>query len=213
MTAALILVDLQNDFLPGGALGVPHGDEVIAAANLLIPEFDLVYATQDWHPANHSSFASMHAGRAPGDTVRVEGRDQILWPDHCVQDTPGAEFACRLNWIDTMRVIRKGTDPEIDSYSGFFDNGHTRSTGLDRALADQGVKRVYVLGLATDYCVRFTVIDALQQGFAAHVVQDGCRGVNLSTGDVESAIHDMIAAGAVMTDSAGVLRRNRECDL
>ncbi len=192
---ALIVVDVQNDFLPGGALAVPNGDEVVAVANRLMPTFDLVVATQDWHPADHGSFASQHSGKSPGDRIDLNGLDQILWPDHCVESTPGAQFASGLECERIVKVFRKGTDREIDSYSGFFDNGHRKATGLGDFLKRMGASEVYVLGLATDYCVKFTALDARRLGFGTHVIEDGCRAVELSPGDCAVAIEEMRAAG------------------
>ncbi len=196
---ALILVDIQNDFLPGGALPVPHGDEVIAVANEQQTHFDLIVATQDWHPADHQSFAANHDGKHIGDNVDLNGIPQILWPVHCVQETQGADFAATLNRDRWARVFQKGVDREIDSYSGFFDNGRTKDTGLASYLRQQGVDSVYVLGLATDYCVKFTALDALSLGFRTHVVLDGCRGVNLNPTDAQRAVEEMKAAGVYVT--------------
>jgi nicotinamidase/pyrazinamidase len=198
---ALILVDLQNDFLPGGALAVPHGDEVIAVANRLQAGFPLVVATQDWHPRDHGSFAANHAGRKPGDLIELNGEAQVLWPVHCVQNTTGAEFARELDRKRVARVFPKGTDPGIDSYSGFFDNGHRKTTGLGHYLRERGVTDVYVLGLATDYCVKFTALDAAALAFKTHLVVDGCRGVDLKPGDSTRAIEEMGAAGVYVTRS------------
>ena len=202
---ALIIVDLQNDFLPSGALPVPEGDRIVPVVNRLQPRFDLIVATQDWHPANHGSFAANHEGRSPGEVIDLQGLPQILWPVHCVQDTPGADFAPGLDGSRWDCVFRKGTDPAIDSYSGFYDNGHRQSTGLGEYLREKGVTDVYVVGLATDYCVKFTVLDALQLGFRAHLIEDACRGVNLQTGDVAAAVEAMRKAGAQILSSEAVL--------
>ncbi len=199
---ALIIVDVQNDFLPGGALPVSEGDRVIPVANELMDRFDLVIATQDWHPANHGSFATTH-GRKVGEMIDLNGLPQVLWPVHCVQDTPGAEFALGLKTSGIHRVFRKGTDPSIDSYSGLYDNGHRRSTGLAEFLKEQRVTDVYVLGLATDYCVKFTALDAAAEGFKVHLIEDGCRGVNLKAGDVTAAIEEMKAAGVKVEHTHG----------
>ncbi len=188
---ALILVDLQNDFLPGGALAVPRGDDVLPLANRLQSRFPLVIATQDWHPANHASFAANHPGRQPGDVIDLHGLPQVLWPVHCVQNTSGADFAPLLERQRIQRVFQKGTDPEIDSYSGFFDNGHRKSTGLGDYLREVGVQHVTLLGLATDYCVKATALDARTLGFATTLVVDACRGVELTPGDCERAIEEM----------------------
>ena len=191
---ALILVDIQNDFLPGGALAVPKGDEVIPVANRIAPRFDLVVATQDWHPRDHGSFAANHPGKKVGDVIGLHGLPQVLWPVHCVQGTAGAEFAPALDVSRVRRVFQKGTDPAIDSYSGFFDNGHRRSTGLADYLREQGVTQVFVMGLATDYCVKFTALDAVRAGLKTTLIEDGCRGVNLRPGDSEAAVAEMRAA-------------------
>ena len=200
---ALILVDIQNDFLPGGALGVPHGDEVVPVANRVSRQFDLVVATQDWHPPDHGSFAANHPGRKVSDVIDLHSLRQILWPVHCVQNTRGAEFAPGLDVSRVARVFRKGTDPTIDSYSGFFDNGHRRSTGLADYLRERGVDEVFVLGIATDYCVKFTALDAVQRaGLEVTLVEDGCRGVNLRPGDVEAAVDEMRRAGVKVVRSS-----------
>ncbi|TMA89943.1 MAG: bifunctional nicotinamidase/pyrazinamidase [Deltaproteobacteria bacterium] len=200
----LILVDIQNDFLPGGALAVPRGDEVIPIANELQPRFDLVVATQDWHPAGHGSFASSHPGRRPGDLAALGGLPQVLWPDHCVQGSRGAEFAARLQMNRVEAIFRKGTDPAIDSYSAFFDNAHRKSTGLGDYLKGRGATEVYVLGLAADYCVKFSALDGRRLGFRMLVVEDGTRGVELQPGDVARAIEQMRAAGVEMVRSAAL---------
>jgi nicotinamidase/pyrazinamidase len=193
---ALLLIDIQNDFLPGGALAVPHGDQVIAVANQEMRRADYVVATQDWHPANHGSFASQHEGLAVGDQFELDGLPQIAWPDHCVQGTYGAALAAELRTERIDHIVHKGTRPEIDSYSAFFDNGHRQGTGLDEHLRSIGVRHLSVMGLATDYCVKFTVLDALQLDYPTRVLLAGCRGVNLRDGDVERAIDEMRASGA-----------------
>jgi nicotinamidase/pyrazinamidase len=198
---ALILVDIQNDFLPGGALAVPEGDQVIPVANRVQAAFPLVVATQDWHPAAHGSFAANHPGRSPGEVIQLGGLTQILWPVHCVQDTPGAAFASGLDTGHVARVFPKGTDPSIDSYSGFFDNGHRQATGLGDYLREHGVTAVHVLGLATDYCVKFTALDARTLGFETTLILDGCRGVNLHPGDVDRALAELRAAGVRLIGS------------
>lgn len=198
---ALLLIDLQNDFLPGGTLAVPRGDEVIPVANRVQTQFPLVIATQDWHPANHGSFAACHPGRAPGELITLGGQPQVLWATHCVQQTRGAEFAPTLDSARIAKVFPKGTDPEIDSYSGFFDNGHRKATGLGDYLSAQGVTEVYLLGLATDYCVKATALDARQLSFKTHVIVDGCRGVDLAAGDVPRAMEEMRRAGVQLITS------------
>jgi nicotinamidase/pyrazinamidase len=202
---ALILVDIQNDFLPGGALAVPHGDEVIPVADRVQRTFELVVATQDWHPANHGSFAASHPGRKPGEMGTLDGSPQVLWPAHCVQHTQGADFAAALDTTRVARVFPKGTDVTIDSYSGFFDNGHKKTTGLGEFLHERKVTDVYILGLATDYCVKATALDARGLGFNTHLVVDGCRGVELTAGDVARAIAEMRAAGVEIVTSESLL--------
>ena len=203
---ALILVDLQNDFMPGGPLAVPHGDEVIPVANRVQSAFDLFVATQDWHPAGHGSFAASHPGRQPGDVMELAGLRQILWPMHCVQGTRGAALVAELDARRIARVFQKGADPAIDSYSAFFDNGRRQATGLADYLREKGVTDVYVLGVATDYCVKFTVLDALGLGLRTYLVEDGCRGVDLPPGDVAAAIARMRQAGAIITRASDVRR-------
>jgi len=193
--SALIIVDVQNDFVPGGALAVPEGDKVVPIINRLQPNFDLVVATQDFHPPGHGSFASSHAGKKVGDITRLAGLPQILWPDHCVQGTPGAEFVKELETARFARIFQKGTDPGIDSYSGMYDNGHQKSTGLAEYLKEQGITDLYLVGLATDYCVKFTALDAVKEGFKVHVIREACRGVNLLPRDVDRSIDQMRKAG------------------
>ncbi len=195
MKTALILVDIQNDFLPGGPLAVAEGDRVIGVANEMMDRFDLVVATQDWHPAEHASFAANHDGKQIGEVIDLDGLPQVLWPVHCVQNSAGAELAPRLDRSRIHRVFRKGTDPCIDSYSGLYDNGHRRSTGLGEFLREQGVTDVYVMGLATDYCVKFTALDAVAAGFKTRLIEDGCRGVNLKPDDVANAVKEMRQQG------------------
>jgi nicotinamidase/pyrazinamidase len=205
---ALIIVDVQNDFLPGGALAVPNGDKVIPVANRLLATFDLVVATQDWHPPDHGSFAANHPGKKPGEVVDLNDIEQILWPVHCVQDTPGAAFAGALDTSRVDRVFHKGTDPGIDSYSTFFDNARRKATGLGDYLKQRGVRSVYILGLAADYCVKFSALDAVDLGFQTFVIEDGCRAVELQPGDGARAIEGMKAAGVAVIRSK-VLRANR----
>lgn len=195
---ALLLIDIQNDFLPGGALAVPEGDLIIPLANALIAEHSIVVATQDWHPAQHASFAANHPGKSLYDQIDLHGLPQTLWPTHCVQQTGGALFAPGLATQSITRVFPKGTDPAIDSYSGFFDNGRRGDTGLSQWLREQGVTELTVCGLATDYCVKFSVLDALEQGFKVRVVIDACRGVNLQNGDCDRAIEEMSSHGAII---------------
>ncbi len=198
---ALVLVDIQNDFLPGGALAVPDGNAVIPVANALQAAFPLVVCTQDWHPTGHKSFASQHPGKQPGDQIQLEGLAQTLWPDHCVQGTRGAELAADLDMQRVDTVFHKGTDRNIDSYSTFFDNEHRKNTGLRDYLEKRGVDEVWVAGLATDYCVLFSTLDARQLGFRTFVVEDGCRAVDLAEGDGERAFAEMARAGVRITRS------------
>ncbi|MDB6112233.1 MAG: isochorismatase hydrolase [Pedosphaera sp.] len=201
---ALILVDIQNDFLPGGALAVPEGDEVIPVANRLQAAFPLVVATQDWHPANHGSFAVNHPGKKVFEKIELNGLPQTLGPVHCVQGTAGAELAAELQRGQVAKIFPKGTDAGIDSYSGLFDNGHRRSTELGEWLKAHGVTEVFVCGLATDYCVKFTALDA-QLGFKTYFIEDASRGVNLEPNDVKHAITEMGRAGIITVQSAGLL--------
>ncbi|MHB8901915.1 MAG: bifunctional nicotinamidase/pyrazinamidase [Thermoguttaceae bacterium] len=195
---ALVIVDVQNDFCPKGALAVPEGDQVVDIINRLQPQFDLVVATQDWHPADHGSFAANHPGRRAGDQIDLNGLVQILWPVHCVQGTTGAELHPRLNRSRIARVFQKGTDPTVDSYSGFFDNGHRHATGLAEYLQGQGVTDVYVCGLATDYCVMFTALDAVELAFNTHLLENACRGVELRPGDIQEAVERMRRQGVIV---------------
>lgn len=196
---ALIVVDIQNDFLPGGSLAVPDGGSVIPVANAAMEQAkstgSIVVATQDCHPKNHGSFASQHEDADVGSVIELDGLEQVLWPDHCIADTPGVEFpeSLRTELID--RVFPKGGDPMVDSYSGFFDNGRRHSTGLAEFLRDRRVTSVTVLGLATDYCVKFTALDATAEGFDTTLLLDGCRGVNLNPGDVGAAVDELREQG------------------
>jgi len=203
----LVLVDIQNDFLPGGALAVPDGDAVISVANKLQAAFPLVVATQDWHPPDHGSFAANHPGKNLFEQIDLNGLPQTLWPVHCVQNTPGAALSARLKQDDLAKVFQKGTDPSIDSYSGLFDNGHRKSTGLGEWLKQKGVTAVFVCGLATDYCVKFTALDAVQLGFKTHLIEDACRGVNLRPDDVKNAVAEMKGAGVHILQSADILKQ------
>ncbi len=199
---ALLLIDLQNDFMPLGALPVPRGDEVVPVANSVMPFFDLVVATQDWHPAGHSSFASSHPGKDPGDLVEVAGLTQVLWADHCVQNTPGASLHAGLDVAGIDHLVFKGSDPSVDSYSAFFDNNRAKDTGLSGFLREKGVSEVWIMGLATDYCVKFSVMDALREGFRVVLIEDGCRAIDLSPGDGGRAIVQMREAGCRVASSA-----------
>ena len=198
---ALIIVDLQNDFLPGGALPVPRGDEVIPLANELQRRFDLVLATQDWHPPDDGSFAANHSGKKPGDRIILDGIEQILWPVHCVQNTHGAEFAPSFDTSRIAHIFHKGIDPRIDSYSTFFDNAHRRTTGLGDYLKERSIEDIYLLGLALDYCVKYSALDARQLGFNTRIVVDACRGIGLEPGDLDRALDEMKRAGAILLES------------
>jgi nicotinamidase/pyrazinamidase len=199
---ALVLVDLQYDFCPGGALAVARGDETIAVANRLIPAFEIVVATQDWHPKDHKSFAVNHKGKQPYDVIELDGLTQVLWPAHCVQGTRGAELHDGLDRAKIDCVFPKGTDPRIDSYSGFWDNGHKKATGMADWLRAQDVAELVVLGLATDYCVKLTALDGVHERFAVTVAEDGCRAVELKPGDGAAAFAAMRAAGVRVAPSA-----------
>jgi nicotinamidase/pyrazinamidase len=202
---ALVMVDLQNDFCQGGALAVPGGDEIIPLANALQAHFDLVVATQDWHPLDHMSFATNHPPYGVGDVLVIDHISQVLWPAHCVQDSNGAKFHPALDLTHVKKIFHKGTDSKIDSYSAFFDNAHRRSTGLSDYLRSEGVTEVYIMGLATDYCVKYSTLDAIHQGFKVFVIEDACRGVELKSGDIEAAKAEMQAAGAMLVTAAEVM--------
>ncbi len=201
---ALIVVDVQNDFLPGGALAVPRGDEVVPIANRLMERFSLVVATQDWHPADHLSFASQHEGRRSLEQIDLDGLPQTLWPDHCLQGAAGASFASALDVFRFDHVVRKGADRRIDSYSGFYDNGRRRSTGLADWLRERQVDELFITGLATDYCVKFTALDAVREGFRTHVIADACRGIDAAEGDCRRAMEEMRDAGVEILNSTAV---------
>lgn len=174
----LIIVDVQNDFIPGGSLEIANGDQIIPVINRLQDQFDLVVATQDWHPNNHLSFASNHSDKRPFEKITLHGKEQTLWPDHCVQGTWGAEFHPGLQTNRIAAIFRKGMDPKVDSYSGFYDNHHQISTGLSGYLKEKGVTEVHFCGLATDICVYFTIIDAINEGFPAVLIEDASQPLN-----------------------------------
>lgn len=204
MSSALILVDLQNDFCAGGALAVPDGDAVIAVANRMMPHFSTVIATQDAHPPDHGSFAANQRGVQVGQKFQLNGLEQIAWPVHCVAETPGAQLHKELEASRVTKIFLKGTDAAVDSYSGLFDNGRRKSTGLGEWLRAQKINDLYIMGLATDYCVKFTVLDALREGFSVWLLEDGCRAVNLDPQDGEQAISEMRAAGATIIWSGAI---------
>ena len=176
---ALIIVDVQNDFLPDGTLAVKEGDVVIPVINNLQNKFDLVVATQDWHPFDHKSFASSHPGKKVFEEINLDGLPQVLWPDHCVQETIGAQFSSLLHTRKIEAIFRKGMDKNIDSYSGFFDNGKKKATGMGAYLKGRGITHIYVAGLAADYCVSFTALDGLDLGFESAIIADATRAIDL----------------------------------
>ena len=194
MPHALIVIDVQNDFCPGGALAVPGGDEIVPGINALMQEFDHVILTQDWHPAGHSSFASSHPGKSPFDMTEMPYGPQVLWPDHCVQGTRGAAFHAGLDTERAALIQRKGMNPAIDSYSAFFENDRTTPTGLDGALRSLGITELTLVGLATDFCVAYSALDAARLGFDATVRVDLCRAIDLD-GSLDAALSQMAAAG------------------
>lgn len=177
-THALVIVDIQNDFLKNGSLEIPDANEVIPIINQLQDQYELIVATQDWHPYNHKSFASQHSNKFEFDAIDLNGLEQILWPDHCVQGTFGAEFHSELNTNKIEAIFRKGMDREADSYSGFFDNGRRKNTGLLGYLKDRNIKEVSIAGLATDFCVLFTANDALELGFKTNIIENASRAIN-----------------------------------
>ncbi len=199
--AALVVVDVQNDFCPGGALEVPDGDAVVAAINRIAPRFSTRILTQDWHPPGHRSFASSHPGRAPFETTELSYGEQVLWPDHCVQGTAGAAFHPGLATDGADLVLRKGFRPGIDSYSAFYENDRRTSTGLTGYLRARGISRLFFAGLATDFCVAYSAIDGAREGFEAAVVEDGCRGIDLD-GSLAAAWERMAAANVARVRAA-----------
>lgn len=199
---ALILIDIQNDFLPGGALAVPEGDQIILLINALQKHFNLVVATQDWHPALHKSFASNHQGKAAFEQIDLNGLPQVLWPDHCVQGSQGAELSAAVDWRKTEAIFRKGTNAEIDSYSGFYDNGHLKSTGLGSYLRGRDVTEVFIAGLAGDYCVYFTARDALAEGFVTYIIENATRPI--SKEGFRRAKEDILQRGGFFVQSEEV---------
>lgn len=203
MTAALIVVDIQNDFLPGGALAVPRGDETVAIANRLMSLFPTVVLTADWHPADHSSFASQHAGKSPYDVVPMPYGNQVLWPEHCVAGTSGADFAAGLETVRAHAVIRKGTDKNCDSYSGFLAADRKTPTGLAGYLKSRGVTTVFVCGLATDFCVAWTAQDAAAAGFKTYLIEDASRAIDAG-GSLAAAMAGLKTAGVGVIEEEDV---------
>jgi len=195
----LIVIDVQNDFCPGGALAVGEGHEVVPPINELVRRFDNVVLTQDWHPEGHSSFAGSHEGKEPFGSVDMPYGPQTLWPDHCVQGTPGADFHPDLAWDKAQLIIRKGFRPGIDSYSAFFENDRTTPTGLGGYLKERGLSKLVLTGLATDFCVAYSALDAAKLGFETHVVMDACRAIDLD-GSLAAAEAQMRDAGVTLTE-------------
>jgi nicotinamidase/pyrazinamidase len=202
--SVLLVVDVQNDFCPGGALPVKEGDKIIPLINQLRPGFTQVILTQDWHPMNHLSFAANHPGKKIGEVVDLDGLPQILWPVHCVQGSPGAQFHPDLLIQPGDRIFKKGTDPRIDSYSAFHDNAHRKSTGLGDYLRAIATREITICGLATDYCVKYSVLDALAEDFRVNILIGASRGVNLNPGDTDRAIEEMKAHGARLARATAV---------
>jgi nicotinamidase/pyrazinamidase len=203
-TRVLLIIDVQNDFCPGGSLAVDDGDAVVPVINRLMPSFERIIATQDWHPTDHVSFASSHPGRKPLDVVDAEGVAQVLWPDHCVQATRGADFHLRLAVGRIELVLRKGIRRSLDSYSAFFENDHRTDTGLRFYLKGLGAREIFICGLATDYCVLASALDARRLGFKVSVIRDACRGVDAPPGNVDRALAEMRKAGVKIIDSLAV---------
>ncbi len=202
---ALVIVDMQNDFMPGGPLGVHDADQIVPILNQLASRFPLTVATQDWHPADHCSFAPTHSGKKPGEIVSVNGIDQILWPVHCVRQSKGAELISTLDKGPIASTFYKGTDKEIDSYSAFFDNVRLQSTGLGEYLKSRHITDLYIAGVATDYCVLYSVLDAIDLGFSVVVISDACRAINLHPNDEKMSFEAMAARGAKIQTSKEVL--------
>ncbi|MGF6330643.1 nicotinamidase/pyrazinamidase [Pseudomonas sp. BS3782 TE3695] len=202
--AALLVIDVQNDFIPGGQLPVPEGDLIVPLINRLSRQFKQVIIAQDWHPPGHASFASSHPGRKPYDVVQLPYGEQTLWPEHCVRDTPGAEFHAKLDLPHAQLIIRKGCNPDIDSYSAFLEADRTTTTGLAGYLKERGIDTVYMVGLALDFCVMFSALDARAAGFNAFVVMDACRAIDLD-GSLAAAIDRMQVAGIGLIPSTELL--------
>lgn len=200
---ALIIVDVQNDFCPGGALAVPNGDEVIEPINDMMDSFDCIVQTQDWHPTDHRSFASNHEGKSPYDSIEMNYGEQVLWPDHCVQGSTGAEFHKDLRNKPSQLIIRKGFRKDIDSYSAFFENDQSTVTGLHGYLQARGVKELYVAGLATDFCVKWTALDGRKLEYDVNLITDAVKGIDMD-GSVDTAMNEMKEAGVIMVTASDV---------
>lgn len=202
---ALILVDVQNDFCPGGSLAVAGGDEIVPVINRIMDAYPLVVATRDWHPPGHVSFASSHAGKKPFDTITIGESEQTLWPDHCIQASGGADFHPELDIRPIDLIVHKGSSPSLDSYSAFFENDHATATGLEYYLKGFDCEELHFCGLATDVCVQASVVDALELGFACTLITDAMRGVDVPEGSVAKAMEAMVAAGARTTTSQEII--------
>ncbi len=201
---ALLIIDVQNDFCPGGALEVPDGDQIIPTINKLSQEFDVVIQTQDWHPKGHSSFASSHRDKKPFGTIKMPYGQQVLWPDHCIQGTNGAAFHPDLVTNRSQLIIRKGFRKKIDSYSAFYENDNSTTTGLTGYLRERDIDTLYAVGLATDFCVKWSVIDGIKEGFQLYVVEDAVKGIDIE-GSVEQAWKEMLDTGAEKVSSKDLL--------
>jgi nicotinamidase/pyrazinamidase len=202
---AFLIVDIQNDFMPGWALGVPGAHDIVPIINHLMLKFSCVIASRDWHPKNHVSFAEVHPGKHVGDSIEVHGVEQILWPVHCVQETAGADFVPALERNRITYEVYKGIDPNIESYSAFFDNAKLRSTGLHEYIQQQGISCVVIAGLTTEYCVLYSVKDASDLGIQTYVVKDACRAINVHPGDEQRAYKEMEKRGAILVDSSTLM--------
>ncbi|MDI6791593.1 MAG: bifunctional nicotinamidase/pyrazinamidase [bacterium] len=198
---ALLIIDVQNDFCPEGALPVPEGDRIVPLINQLMQGFDIIIATQDWHPPGHKSFASAHPGKEPFETVDLQGTVQVLWSDHCVQGSRGAQLLSGLDTKPIRMILRKGMNPEVDSYSGFRDNSKTTITGLDGCLKALGIEHIYLVGLATDFCVYFTAMDGLENGYKVTIILDATRGINVPEGSMEEKLTRFRNSGGIVANS------------
>lgn len=201
---ALLIIDVQNDFCPGGALEVPNGDQVVPVINKLSEQFDVVVQTQDWHPNGHSSFASSHDGKDPFETIEMPYGEQVLWPDHCVQGSKGAAFHSDLVTKRSQLIVRKGFRKDIDSYSAFYENDNATTTGLAGYLRERNIETLYAVGLATDFCVKWSVVDGLKEDFDVKVVEDAVKGIDIE-GSVDQAWNEMLEAGAEKVSSEDLL--------
>jgi len=200
---ALVIIDMQNDFIPGGSLAVPEGDKLVPIINNLQEKFDLIIATQDWHPQDHSSFAENHSGKKDFEIIELGGIDQILWPVHCVQNSEGAQFHSDLKTQKLEAIFRKGTNKEIDSYSGFYDNAHLKSTGLSGYLNEKGISQLYFCGLAAEYCVYFSIIDALKEGFETFLIEDATKAISKT--EFEKAKKEILHAGGKIITASEIV--------